>query len=90
MIIVDLNIVWEPLNQNQGTQSNHAWGGKVQYTEFAEDVPKFFRGSNRTYVDGHVKWVHPAEMGQNNTPITGNPEESRYSHQSNAKRPYYW
>lgn len=90
IIIADLNIVWQPMNENWGVQSNHTFQGRVEYNIFTSDVPRVIKGSNRTYVDTHVEWVQPKEMGRNNTPMTGNPFDARYSHALNALRPYYW
>jgi len=73
IVIVDLNIVWRPSpSPNWGVQSNHAFGGRVVYCEFRE-VAHIFTGSNRAYVDTHVEWVTPRNMGRNNGPVTDDP-----------------
>jgi hypothetical protein len=65
---------------------NHARGGA--FGSAADIVPRL-TGSNRLYNDGHVEWVDRGRMGRNETPLTLNPTDARYSTGFDI-RPYWW
>ena len=71
---------------------NHAVdgrGGEIGGISIDQCV-QLIGGVNRTYADGHGEWAGPERIGHNDTRITDNALEARYSHALPAGRPYWW
>ncbi len=82
-LLADLNLKWpdspgDPGNvwtQAHSVVAHRAKGG----------VPA---GGNRLYLDGHVTWIHPKEMGYKNEPLQTS--EGKFDHAPSAIRDCYW
>ncbi len=82
-LAADVNLYWDGTGFDRGIKTSHTKGGKL-----------FPSGANRLYFDGHVEWIKPNNMGEEDTALVFEDGkwvgESRYTHWSGDVRDYYW
>jgi hypothetical protein len=94
IMVVDMNLYFatsdngfNDIGSAKWFYSNHA--RRARFDPKLVEIRDFVKGGHRLYTDGHVRWALADELARNDTAITGNVTNARYSHNGND-RPYFW